>query len=77
MKKSIAPIIVTLVILAFLLFELFGVMMATTEAEGFLTNGFLILLIILLIIGMLTAIYVLFQRIKEIKEEDKDDLSQY
>lgn len=77
MKKMIAPIIVTIIVLGFILFYLSAIVLATSKVHGFSNNAFLILLIVLLIAAMLTMIYVLIQRIKEIKEEEKDDLSKY
>lgn len=77
MKKMIAPIIVTIVILGFMLFYFSAMVYTTSQVQGLASNAFLIFLIILLLGAMLTMIYVLIQRLREIKEEDKDDLSQY
>jgi fatty acid desaturase len=77
MKKIIAPIVVTIIVLAFMLFYALMIVGTSQQVSGLGSNIFLIMVIILLIIAMLTMIYVLIQRIKEIKEEDNDDLSQY
>lgn len=77
MKKMIAPISVTIIVLGFMLFYFSAIVLTTSQVNGLANNAFLILLIVLLIAAMLTMIYVLIQRIKEIKEEEKDDLSKY
>lgn len=77
MKKVIAPIIITILVLAVLIFYLSVTILISSQVTGLLNSAFLIGIIIILVIIMLTMVYVLFQRIKEIKEEDEDDISKY
>ena len=64
-KKLIAPIIITLVIIGYALFYL-------------LAATFINVLFIIFPIGLIAlSIYVLVERIKEIKGGEEDDLSKY
>lgn len=76
MKKMIAPIIVTIFVLAVLFMYLSVIFFTSSQVTG-LSSLFLVGTMIVLVILILTMIYVLIKRIKEIKEEDKDDLSKY
>ncbi|HHV64568.1 MAG TPA: hypothetical protein GXX46_05790 [Peptococcaceae bacterium] len=77
MKKMIAPIIVTVIVLFFLLFYLGVLVMSVGESLGTPIVAFLSLLIFITLGVMIAMVYILFQRLKEIKEEDTDDLSKY
>jgi len=77
MKKMIAPIIVTVIVLFFLLFYLGVLVMSMGESLGTPIVAFLSLLIFITLGVMIAMVYILFQRLKEIKEEDTDDLSKY
>ena len=69
-KKYIAPIIVTVLFLLYLIFY-FGVL--ATVIDGL----FGILLLIIPFIMACVIIYVCVERIKEIRSGEEDDLSQY
>ena len=77
MKKMIAPILVTIIVLVFLVFYLSFMVMTANEVQSLGLRSFLILIILLLISGIGAMVYILTQRLKEIREEDKDDLSKY
>ena len=77
MRKMIAPMIITLLVLAVLLFYVCALVVTSSQATGLFSNAFLLGTIVILIIIMITMVYVLVQRVKEIKEEDEDDLSKY
>lgn len=77
MKKMIAPIAVTILVLGFILFYVAVLAMITSKVNSFAGNAFLLAIIVLLIVLMITMVYILIQRLKEIKEEDKNDLSKY
>ena len=63
MKKIIVPLIITIIV---------------ALVQGSKSLGFLSVILILALAGLLFAlIYNLVERIKEIKEEDEDDLSKY
>ena len=70
-KKMIAPVIITILVLIFLIVYGTGVMAAAEVSPLFL---FLVLPIALLGAGM---VIVLIARIKEIKDGEEDDLSNY
>ncbi len=75
MSKYIIPIVIIILLLVWLGFYGFGLLMLP-GGIGWLTalkiGG---LLIIMLLMGM--AVRVLWERIREIKEEDEDDYRQY
>jgi len=70
-KKMIAPVIITILFLAYLFF--YGYMI--TLAVDF--NPVMIMLAIPLIALGIGMIYTLYTRIKEIKDGEEDDLSDY
>ena len=70
-KKMIGPIIITILILAYVVFYVY---MIITTADYSLGTLLLSIPLIALGIGM---IYTLLTRIKEIKEGEEDDLSDY
>ncbi len=71
MKKMIAPIIITVIFLAYL--AVYGVLVVATASYNPITVLFAIPLIALGI-GM---VYTLYTRIKEIRSGEEDDLSNY
>lgn len=75
--KRIVPIIVTIIICGYTAFYAFGLfMVALTEGSFFVKV--LTFLIGLIPVGVIIAmLFTLKERLKEIKEEDKDDLSKY
>ena len=78
MAKMIAPIVITILVILVIL----GYMLAIVAGLHPLANNFPFNLIFIgLIIGLFlllgTMIYILIQRLKEIKEEDQDDISKY
>jgi len=75
MDKRVAPTIVMILVIFFILLEV-GIVVYAIRQEGlsfFWT--LLILLVPLVIIVALISVYI--ERIKEIDEEEKDDLSKY
>ena len=75
MSKYIIPIIIIILLLVWLGFYGFGLLMIP-GGIGWLTALKIVgLLIIMLLMGM--AVRVLWERIREIKEEDEDDYRQY
>ena len=70
-KKMIAPVIITILFLAYLLFYGFMMVIAVGDKSVLL---FLSVPLIALGIGM---IYTLYTRIKEIRSGEEDDLSNY
>lgn len=70
-KKKIAPIVITVIFVAYLLFYLaFVVFMASFHPAAFL----LAIPLAALAVGM---VYVLYKRLKEIDGGEEDDLSNY
>lgn len=72
-KKMIAPIVITVIVISYFMFYIW---------LGFAESGDIPLLVkILLFIvpsGLIVLmVYLLFERIHEIKEDDDDDLSKY
>jgi len=74
-KKMIAPIIIVILLLLYLSSYLYGI----TRALDFYHLPIIVRLIVVGIILSLIAlvIYILIQRLREIKEEDEDDLGKY
>lgn len=71
-KKMIAPIIITVCVVVYLLFYIF---MANMVPDMPLLVWVLLSAIPMALIGVM--LYVLFQRIDEIKKGEEDDLSKY
>lgn len=75
MDKRIAPTIVVIVLIFFIVIQAGAVVYALTK-EGLGTFWIVtIILIPLLIIAVLIGVYI--ERIREIDEEEKDDLTRY
>ncbi len=75
MDRKVAPTIIIILIIFFILVQTGVVIWAlTSEGLGIFWNLILIL-VPLAFIGALIAVYI--ERMKEIDEEDKDDLSKY
>jgi hypothetical protein len=75
MKKIVTPIIITLLVGLFIVLYTCGILYAF-KASGF--PMWILVLVSIMIMGLLTAlIYTLYKRIKEIKEENDDDISKY
>ena len=70
-KKMIAPIVITAVFLAYLIF--YGVLLVVLDGWR---NVFLILLIPMVALGA-GMVYVLVTRIREIRSGEEDDLRNY
>lgn len=75
--KKIIPIIITIIICAFV--SLYAFAFLIVAFENYLLYERLIALMLALIpIGIIIAmIFTLIERLKEIKEEDKNDISKY
>lgn len=75
MNQRVAPTIVLILVIFFILLEV-GIVVYAIRQEGLgLFWTLLILLVPLVIIVALISVYI--ERIKEIDEEEKDDLSKY
>jgi uncharacterized membrane protein len=75
MAKYIAPIIITIIIGFFIFLYGFGITAALRQAQVPLWVVFAAAVLIMSLMAAL--IYTLCKRIKEIKEEEKDDISKY
>ena len=71
MKKMILPLLFALLFIAFIVF--YAIAISSTAAPLLLKWGIGILILAI----AATMIYVFIQRVKEFKEEEKDDLSKY
>jgi hypothetical protein len=69
--KYVAPVLIVLILVAYLITVLLGVISSPLDGG----TGLIVGLAVLALIGGLIA--VLIQRIKEIEKEKKDDYSQY
>ena len=71
-KKLIAPIVITILIVLYFIFYM---------SIGFIVDAFpLIIRIIMIVVPMgfmILAVYMLYERIQEIKGGEEDDLSKY
>jgi len=75
MDKRVAPTIVLILVIFFILLEA-GLIVFAIRKEGLSFFWTLVILIVpFAIIVALISVYI--ERIKEIKEEEKDDLSKY
>ncbi len=75
MDKRIAPTIVMILVIFFILLEA-GIIVYAIRQEGLSFFWTLVILLVpIVIIGALISVYI--ERIKEIDEEEKDDLSKY
>lgn len=75
MNKRIAPTIVLILVIFFILVEA-GIILFAIRQEGLGVFWIVLLLIIpIAIIAALISVYL--ERLKEISEEEKDDLSKY
>ncbi len=72
-KKLIAPIIISIVLLAIIGMYLFGIFSFANQLPTFV---FLIILGVLLLF-LFGIIYNLVERVKELKRGDEDDISKY
>ncbi|TCO74806.1 hypothetical protein [Marinisporobacter balticus] len=75
MKNIIITIIITIIVGIIALLYAFGILFAMLETNGpFLLMG----IVCIALLGIIFAlIYNMVKRVKEIREEDKDDLSKY
>lgn len=71
MKKLIVPLLFALLFIAFVI--VYAVAVLSAPAPLFLKWG----LGILILLAAPTMVYVFIQRVKEFKEEEKDDISKY
>ena len=75
MDKRVAPTIVMILVIFFILLEA-GIVVYAIRQEGLSFFWVLVILLVpLVIIVALISVYI--ERIKEIDEEEKDDLSKY
>ncbi len=75
MLKYLIPIFIIALVLIWLGFYGFGILSIPTGSGLVLLLKVLGIFVLLLVMGM--AVRVLLERLKEIKEEDKDDYRQY
>lgn len=74
-RKIVSAIVITIIVALIIVLYALGIIMGVLEAH---INPMFLLLVIgatLAVVGAL--IYNLIERIKEIKEEDEDDISKY
>lgn len=74
-RKIVSAIVITIIVAVIIVLYALGIIMGVLEAH---INPMFLLLVIgsaLAVVGAL--IYNLIERIKEIKEEDEDDISKY
>ena len=75
MDKRFAPTLVLILVIFFILVQVIGLVIALTR-EG--TGMFWILMLVLVpLVIVIALISVYIERIREIDEEEKDDLSKY
>lgn len=75
--KKIIPILITIIICAFASLYAFAFLILAFEAS-LLTETLISLMLAIIPIGIIIAmIFTLIERLKEIKEEDKNDISKY
>lgn len=72
-KKMIAPIVITVLVIAYFIFYMWLGLADSGDLPIFVR----ILLIVIPIGLIVLMVYLLIERVKEIKEDDDDDLSQY
>lgn len=75
MDKRVAPTIVMILVIFFILLEA-GIVVYAIRQEGLSFFWTLVILLVPLVI-IIALISVYIERIKEIDEEEKDDLSKY
>ncbi len=75
MNKRVAPTIVMILVIFFILLEA-GIVVYAIRQEGLSFFWTLVILLVPLVI-IIALISVYIERIKEIDEEEKDDLSKY
>lgn len=75
MKKKIAPVIVAIVVSLLITLWAVSGLLGTANLDGFATMGLFFLLAGIGAIGVLIAVLVI--RLKEIDQEDEDDLKKY
>jgi len=75
MNKKVAPTIILVVITIFILLQAGAIVYALTKEGMSVFLTLVILLIPLAVIAALLTVYI--ERMKEIDDEDKDDLSKY
>ena len=75
MDKRFAPTLILVLVIIFLVAQVIGLVIALTREGTGLLWILLLALVPLIIIGALITVYM--ERIREIDEEEKDDLSRY
>ncbi|BBE30431.1 hypothetical protein OSSY52_05720 [Tepiditoga spiralis] len=77
-KGIITTIIITIIFLILFIIYGFGIITSILSIKGnFFTNAIFFVVIGLLVFFIISLIITMFNRIKEIKKEEKDDLSKY
>jgi len=70
-KKLIAPVIITALLVVYL-----GVILVQgVSSTGLLSNKAAVIIVLVTLIGV--SLYVLYERIKEVRSGEEDDLSKY
>lgn len=75
MNKRIAPTLILVLVIIFILLQTWGIIYALTQEGLGLFWKILIISVPLIILVALISVYV--ERLREIDEEEKDDLSKY
>ncbi|MGB5822728.1 MAG: hypothetical protein WBH44_01530 [Proteocatella sp.] len=75
--KRIIPIVLTILVCLFTSFYAFGLFFISLEESFFLAKLFTFMLALIPIGIIIAMVFTLIERLKEIKEEDEDDISKY
>lgn len=75
--KKIIPIVITIIICAFASLYAFAFLILAFENSLFLEKLITIMLALIPLGIIIAMIFTLIERLKEIKEEDKNDISKY
>lgn len=70
-KKLIAPVIITALLVVYLVV----ILVQGVSSTGLLSNKAVVILVLVTLIGV--SLYVLYERIKEVRSGEEDDLSKY
>lgn len=77
MHKKIAPIIVTIIIIIFVVIQFSGIIATLFSVNSTFTFCIMLFFLICALSVIGAVLYTLYERIKEINKEDDDDLSKY
>lgn len=70
-KKLIAPVVITALLIVYLVI----ILVQGVSSTGLMSNKAVVIVVLLALIGV--SLYVLYERIKEVRSGEEDDLSKY